>query len=458
MGKSKIQILKGDPKNSIMQISFPIMVTMLITTLYNLIDGMWIAGLGESAIAGIGLIVPLFALINGISNGLGNGITSSINRFREEYGEEKANIVGSQSVIIVIVVSILLTISLLLFLGPYLSIYTHDEQTKIEAITYAVPLFVGLFPFVIAQIFASIFRAEGDTKRSMYAMSIGLILNAVLDPVFIYVLHMGSAGAAISTVVTCILSGLIMFYWIFIKKDTFIKINVRQLLKSQWDWFITKDIFKTGIPASLVLFTLSFSTMLYNLIIANIAGDLGLSIYSSGYRIYILGLMPITSICSGLVAIYGTHYGAKNSKFFKSAHTYGTIYAFIFGSIVCALFFIFSDQLAYLFMLVTENPQLTAGISENIRITSFCIPFLGLGLPSSYLYQGVGKGFKSLLWTFVYEVVCTVPALCFFTFYFNSGLIGIWTGFVVGRGATSILNFIAARVSIRKIVKKWNCE
>ncbi|WP_295722040.1 MATE family efflux transporter [uncultured Methanobrevibacter sp.] len=455
MGKSNIQWLKGDPKSSIMRISFPIMVTMLSATLYNLIDGMWIAGLGEFAIAGVGLIVPLFALINGISNGLGNGITSSINRFREEYGQEKANIVSSQAVVIVIVVSILLTVSLLLFLDPYLSFYTHDVQTKREAINYAVPLFVGLFPFVIAQIFASIFRSEGDTKRSMYAMSIGLILNAVLDPVFIYVLNMGSAGAAFSTIITCILSALIMFYWIFIKKDTVIKINVRRVLKSKWDWIITKDIFKTGIPASLVLVILSFSTMIYNFIIAYIAGDLGLSIYSSAYRIYILGLMPITAICSGLVAIYGTHYGAKNSKFFKSTHKYGTLYAFIFGSIVCTLFFTFSDQIAYLFMIVTENSLLTAGISQNIRIISFCIPFLGLGLPSSYLYQGVGKGFTSFLWTIVYEVVCTVPAVCFFTFYFNWGLIGIWTGFLVGRGTASILNFIVARISIRNIVKDW---
>ena len=442
MEKDNINILKEDPKESIMKIAVPLMITTLITNLYNIVDGMWITGLGINAITGISLI------------GLGNGVISTINRFREEYGKDSASTVGSQAIVISIFISILMTIVLCISLNYYLDIYGGSYLINKEAISYATPLFLGLSSFVVSIIFSSILRAEGDTKRSMYALSFGLILNALLDPVFIYTFKLGSAGASISTIFTSLISALIMYYWIFIKKDISTKINVKKVLKSKWEWFITKDILKTGIPASFVLFTLSFSTLIYYIFIYLIGGELGISIYSSGYRIYILGNMPITAISNALVIIIATFYGANNIKFLKRAHTYGTITAFNLSLLICAIFFIFSDQIASIFMITTNYPPLTEGISQYIRITAFCIPFLGLGLPSTYLYQGTGKAFMSLLWTIMSEIICVVPAVYFIVFYFNTGLIGIWTGFVVGRAISNILNLIFARIYIYKLEKK----
>ncbi len=454
MEKDNINILKEDPKESIMKIAVPLMITTLITNLYNIVDGMWITGLGINAITGISLITPIFTLINGVATGLGNGVISTINRFREEYGKDSASTVGSQAIVISIFISILMTIVLCISLNYYLDIYGGSYLINKEAISYATPLFLGLSSFVVSIIFSSILRAEGDTKRSMYALSFGLILNALLDPVFIYTFKLGSAGASISTIFTSLISALIMYYWIFIKKDISTKINIKKVLKSKWEWFITKDILKTGIPASLVLFTLSFSTLIYYIFIYLIGGELGISIYSSGYRIYILGNMPITAISNALVIIIATFYGANNIKFLKRAHTYGTITAFNLSLLICAIFFIFSDQIASIFMITTNYPPLTEGISQYIRIIAFCIPFLGLGLPSTYLYQGTGKAFMSLLWTIMSEIICVVPAVYFIVFYFNTGLIGIWTGFVVGRAISNILNLIFARIYIYKLEKK----
>lgn len=449
-------ILKEDPKESIMKIAVPIMVTMIITTLYNIIDGMWITGLGINAITGISLITPLFTIINGVATGLGNGIISTINRFREEYGNDSASTVASQAIVISIVISIGLTIVLFLSLNSYLSIYGGSYLVNKEAFSYANPLFLGLTGFVLPIIFSNILRAEGDTKRSMYALSLGLILNAILDPVFIYTLKLGPAGASISTILTSILSGLIMYYWIFIKKDISTKINIKKVLKSKWDWFITKDILKTGIPASLVLFVLSLSTGVYYVFINLVGGGLGISIYSSGYRIYLLGVMPITSISNALVILISSFYGSKNIKFLKRAHTYGTISAFNISLLVCAIFFIFSDQIASIFMVTTNYPPLTEGISQFVSITAFCLPFLGLGLPSAYLYQGTGKAYMSLFWTIMSELICVIPAVYIIVFYFHAGLIGIWTAFVVGRAISNILNLIYARIYIHKLEKNFN--
>lgn len=163
--------------------------------------------------------------------------------------------------------------------------------------------------------------------------------------------------------------------------------------------------------------------------------------------------MPITSMCSALVAIIGTHYGAGNIRYVKRTHTYCTLYATLAGLVICALFVIFSDQLASIFLLNSTDGELIGGISQFIKITAFCIPFLGLGLPSTYLYQGLGKGIYSLCWTTTCEVICAVPASYFFAFIMDYGLIGIWIGFVVGRGIACILNVIVGRYSILKLEK-----
>lgn len=291
-------------------------------------------------------------IIHGLATSLGNGATSSISRLREKYGDEKSNTAGYQSVVIFLVGSVILTAILFLVLTPFLSIYHPSAETSKHAVKYSIPLFLGLVGYVLSCGFAGILRAEGDTKRSMHATSFGLILNAILDPVFIYLLNIGSAGAAVSTVITASISALIMGYWIFIKKDTYIKIKFKETFKSKWDWNITKDILNTGIPASAVQFTLSLAVIMFNFFINITAGDLGVSIFGTGNRVYLLGLMPITSMCAALVTIIGTHYCAGNLEYIKRTHTYCCIYTFIIGCIDCALFVIFSKQLAYVFELL----------------------------------------------------------------------------------------------------------
>lgn len=453
MGNANLEILRGDPKTSLWKLSIPIMVTMIVTSLYNVIDGMWVVGLGQSAIAGIGLVTPLWMIINGVGTGLGNGATSSISRLREEFGDEKANIAASQSIVIFVAASVLLSVVLLVVLIPFLSIYNPNSETFNQAIDYSVPLFIGLFGFILSCGFTGVLRAEGDTKRAMYANSLGIILNAVFDPIFIYVFKWGAAGASISTVVTSLLSAVILGYWIFVKKDTYCRIHIRDLFKSKWDWSITKDILNTGIPASAVLFSLALASFIFYYFINIVSGDLGTGVFASGNRIYLLGIMPISSMCSALVAIIGTHYGAGNFEYVKRTHRYCSLYSTVVGMVVCSLFVIFSKQLAMVFVFTSNDPQLLDGIAQFISITAFCIPFLGIGLPSTYLYQGLGKGIYSFIWTSLYDLGTVVPAVYLFAFQLNFGLLGVWYGFLVGRAIASTANFIFANYSINKLIK-----
>ena len=200
----RIALLRGDPKKSVMQIALPVMVTMIFTSLYNVIDGIWIAGLGNSALAGIGIVTPLWMIINGVSNGLAHGATSTISRYAAN-DKEKAQKAAEHAIMVSLTGALLLTGLLTGALFPYLTLYDIESDTRHEAICYSIPLFLGLSTHALSCGLAGILRAEGDTKRPMYAITTGVVLNALLDPVFIYVLGWGSAGAAISTIVTTML-------------------------------------------------------------------------------------------------------------------------------------------------------------------------------------------------------------------------------------------------------------
>ena len=202
------------------------MISMLITASYNIIDGVWVVGLGQVAIAGIGFVNPIFMILVGVSMGLGSGATSSISRFIGAKNHEGANQSAVHSLFILTIASILLTIILLIIQKPLLMLYGASGQSLVEALNYGTPLFVGLFGFMFANGATGILRGEGDMKRSMYAMIISVGLNTILDPIFIYLLNFGSAGAAIATVVSSLISAIVILYWILIKKDTYVNVNI----------------------------------------------------------------------------------------------------------------------------------------------------------------------------------------------------------------------------------------
>ena len=225
----------------------------------------------------------------------------------------------------------ILTILLLFVQEPLLKLYGASGQSLVEGIKYGTPLFLGLFGFMLSNGATGILRGEGDMKRAMYAMIFGVVLNAVFDPLFIYVFNFGSAGAAIATVVSSILSAALILYWILIKKDTYIDVHFKNF---KFDFKITKNILEVGIPGSLDMFMMSLAISMYLVFISTVGGDYGIAVFTSGQRLYLLGIMPISAIGAAIVAVVGSAYGAKNGEYISRAHKYGVKFALTLGVII----------------------------------------------------------------------------------------------------------------------------
>ncbi len=443
-----VDILKGKPEKAIMTLAIPILIYLLISNSYNIIDGMWISGIGKAAITGVGSITPLFNVVNGVAMGIGAGATSAISYFIGLNDKDKADNVGVHTIILSLVIIVILSILIVFSLKYYLGLYHIDADAVNQAMEYGIPLFSNLYSFVFLGVLTGILRGEGETKKPMIASSIGLILNAILDPILIYNLNMGVMGAAVSTILTSILSVLILSYWVFVKKSTYLKFSFKSF---KFDLSIIKKILSVGIPASIELFIMNIATTLYLMFISSISGNYGIAVFTAGNWIYYLGIMPITATCFALVPVVGNALGAGDSDKIKKAYKYGCKGAVILGTLIAICIFVFAQPLSLIFANTSQNSDMLGGLVLFIRIVILCLPFLGIGLPSTFLYQGLGKGVPSLMWTLMRELLFSV----FFTYLFgivlSYGLTGIWVGLVVGRTLANILNYIFANHTLNHL-------
>lgn len=451
MANKNIELMRGNPETAVRKLAIPVMISMLLTASYNIIDGIWITGLGEAAIAGIGFVTPIFMILNGVSVGLGSGATSSISRFVGAHDKNRASDSAAHSIIILFIASIILTLIFLVIQEPLLRIYGASGTALEEALSYSTPLFLGLIGIMFANGASGILRGEGDMKRAMYAVVVSVILNAILDPIFIYTFGLGAAGAAIATVLSSLISAIVILYWLLVKKDTYVDINLR---KFKFNSKITKNILKVGIPASLDMFIMSIAVALYLIFITIISGDYGVAAYTSGQRIYLFAIMPLTAIGTAVVAVCGSAFGAENGDYLSRAHKYGAKFGILFGLAVTIIVVLFATPIASIFAYTPETSHLVSGIALFLQFAFLSIPFTGAGMASSFLYQGIGRGVTSLFFTIFREVICTVILTYLFGIVLGWGLIGIWIGLAVGRSIASIVNYIYGRHTIKQIRTK----
>ena len=178
-----VEMITGDPKKAINKLAWPLIASMLLIFLNNIIDSIWVAGLGPDPLAAIGYVTPLFMVLVGFGNGIGAGATSLISRYIGAEKRDDANNAAIHSAILSIVVSAVLTVIALLILESLLKIMGASSVLN-YAMDYGVIIFAFTAPILIPPIFGGAFRAEGDIKRATLPIAIVAVINMILVSVF----------------------------------------------------------------------------------------------------------------------------------------------------------------------------------------------------------------------------------------------------------------------------------
>ncbi len=442
-----VKILLGNPRRAIIQLALPMVIAFSVQTLYNFVDAFWVSGLGTDSLSAIGFFFPFFFMISSIAAGLGIGSSSALSRRIGAHDKNGADLVATHSLIITCAIGLILTIPCAVF-TEVLFRYAGAGRVTGLATSYGRILFTaGVFSFFTFAA-SAVLRGEGDTKRNMYAMLLGALLNIVLDPLFIYALRLGVAGAAWATVVSIFISALLLGYWLFIERRSFVTITLRHF---RFDRNIIRDIIAVGFPASVQQFSMSLSVLLVNFIIVRVAGTDGVAVFTTGWRINQFAILPLLGMATAVTAVSAAAFGGRAYDKLDAGFSYALVIGVIVETVIAVLVFILAFPLARLFTMAKDAARIMPEIVVFLRTMCLYYPTTAAGITGSAMFQGTGKGFISLIVTIIRTIVLTVPAAYLFAVVMGFSLPGVWWGFIVGNVSGGIISYIWARSYINRL-------
>ena len=228
----------------------------------------------------------------GLSNGLGAGAASAISRYIGQDNKKSVNNAATHTVVITMGISIILSVVLLVFLKPILILFGAGSTLSL-AVEYGQVIIGGSILSLFVGASYGILRAEGDVKRTMYAMVLSSVVNMILDPVLIYWAGWGISGAAWGTIISTALVAIILLFWLFIKKDTYATLSFKDF---KLDLNVTKNILSVGLPASFEYVVMSILAIILNILLVAVAGTNAVAVYNTGWRVVMIAMAPIIGV------------------------------------------------------------------------------------------------------------------------------------------------------------------
>ena len=447
-----IEMITGDPKNAINKLSLPIIASMFLIFANNIIDSIWVAGLGADPLAALGYITPLFMILVGFGNGLGAGGNSLISRYIGAEDKASANNAAIHNLILSFIVSIVISIIFIALMRPMLEMMGAHSVIN-YAMDYGFIIFVWTFAILMPPIVGGAFRAEGDIKRATIPIALAAIINMILDPIFIYTLGMGIKGAAWATAFGPFISLLLMFYWIFIKKDTYLSYDIKDFHNNLT---IYKDILVVGIPASLEQLVLSVLTIFVNYMLTIVAGTTAVAVYTAGWRIINIGMLPAIGVGTAAISVAGVAFGSGKYENLRVTARYAVKVALIASIIICIILYVFSGQIAFIFSYSKNSAGLEPLIANFLQIMCLFILYVPFGASAGNVFQGVGKGTISFILTTFREFILVLIFAYLLGFVFNMGEFGIYCGMLLGGGIGSLICYACIELYINKLIRSQN--
>lgn len=363
--------------------------SIMLYNVYTITDTLYVSnGVGKTASGAIGIFAPILTLINGLSSTLGVGGSSIISRKLGEKDISSGSKVVGSLIWIWLVCGICITITGLLFLDPLLILLGCTKEIYPYAIRYGR---IMLLSTIASTGFSGIMRAEGDITYSTLQWSCPVLINIILDPVFIYYFKMGISGAALATLLAQIFSMISSIYYFFFRKKTPCRISVKDI---SWNPQICGQIFSIGVPSFLHSLGSSFAGMLGNRVLALLGGTQAVSTFTMISRIQSFVSTPYSGIMQGIQPMLGFDWGRKRLDRVKKTILYAICFSMIYGS-VCAVILYFGSE-TIMGMFASDTETLSMGI-KAMRIICWSLITGGIILIVQAYFQALGNGNKVLL-------------------------------------------------------------
>lgn len=431
---NRVEQLMMVPQKGLLILAWPAIVSMIFSTLMHFVDFFFVGGLGADALAAVQVSFPIFFLVIAIGSGINIGTTSLIAKRLGQKNKLWAEETVLHGLVLAAVISALFV--LLIFVVDGLAAgLGGGPQIGALAAEYLRVFFSGVIVFFVLFALQAAMQGEGDTKTPMKLSILFTVANMILDPIFIYTLDMGIAGAGLATVVSAALALAFAIWYVVIAKKTYLQIKPKELIFTPQ---ILKNIMKVGLPAAISQIALSIAVFIVNNLLSGF-GDSAISAYGIGFRVDSLAIMPMLGLAAGVIPMVGFFRGAQDFEGARKVTHLAIKMTFVFGLIVAAVIFLFAELLASLF---SEDAYLVSLATDYLRIIAISYPFIGTMIVSSATFQGLGKGVPSLVITMTRAVILLLPFAYYLAFIAGLGTDGIWWGLTCSITLTAAIAFV----------------
>ena len=426
----------------ILSMSLPMVISMLVNSLYNIVDSFFVAKISDNAMTALSLIFPVQNFINAIAIGFGIGINAVTAFHLGSENKENANQSVTNGIALSVLHGILATIVSTCMIRNFMRMFTDIQDIIDLGVQYSVIAFSFSLIIMLGVTFEKIFQAVGWMKVSMASMMCGCITNIILDPLLIFGIgffpEMGIRGAALATGIGQVVS-LAIYIIVYIIRPLPIQVNRRYLTL---DKKICTKLYAVGVPATLNLALPSLLISCLNAL---------LSVYSQSY-VVILGVyyklqtflyLPANGIVQGIRPIIGFNYGANELKRVKKVYNITLCMSAAIMAAGTCICLIGAKQLMGLFI---DNPQTISSGQVALRIISAGFLISAVSVTSSGALEGLGKGTQSLIISLCRYMIVILPAAFILSRIF--GPTGVWNAFWVTEFISAAIAYMIYRKSI----------
>ncbi len=432
----------------ILSMSVPMILSMLVQALYNVVDSVFVARYSQDALAALSYSFPAQNLMIGTATGTGVGVNALLSKSLGEKNFDKANKTAANGILLAMFGSVLFFLFGLFFAEPFITFQTKTPSIIAEGRTYlsiVTMLSFGIFGEIM---FERLMQSTGKTIYTMFTQGIGAIINIILDPIMIFGLlgcpQMGVAGAAYATVI-----GQIVAFVLGIVFNHKYNPEVRLYAKNfKPDFGIIGRIYAVGIPSIIMVGIGSVMTTAMNKIL-NGFSDVAASVFGVYFKLQSFAFMPVFGLNNGVIPVIAYNYGAQKRKRMLHAVRLGCIIATCFMGIGLLLMQCIPAELFALFD--AGEDMLAIGVPA-LRIISISFVFAGVCIALSSVFQALGKGIYSMCISFARQLVVLVPAA--YLLSLSGNVNAVWWSFPIAEIASIAVSLLLFRHVYKTIIAK----
>lgn len=452
----RIDFEHGSITSHIVASAFPMMVAQLLSLLYNIVDRIYIAripGAGTTALGAVGLCFPIIVIITAFSNLFGSG-GAPLFSIRRGMGDEKAaREIMNTSFFMICTSALVLMVVGMVFARPLLTLFGASQDALPYAYPYMMLYLIGTLPSMIVTGMNPFINAQGYATTGMLSVAIGAVTNFILDPVFIFVLHLGIKGAAIATVISQILGAVFVLWFLLKKAELKVRLIGINEMKTYKDY--AKNIIGLGSSGFVMQFTNSLVSICCNQMLSVFGGDLYISVMTIISSVRQVIETPLHAITEGSSPVISYNYGAHRPRRVIKAGTTMFLFGVIYTAVTWWLIIMTPELLIHVF---SSDEALMADAVPALKLYFAAFLFMTLQSTGQTIFKSLNHKKQAIFFSLLRKVFIVVPLTYLLPYTFHLGTNGVFMAEPISNVIGGSLCFITMLCTVLPELKRMEKE